>query len=140
MDGDGRGGAALSMRAVTGKPIRFVGLGEKMDALETFEPGRIAGGQVLLKDNAGTRDLLALSEQDMEHVRGNQISMIFQDPMTSLNPVQQVDEHLTEAIRVHEPQTKKDKALGRAQRLIERLGIERSHLYRKMRALGIRGE
>ncbi len=43
MDGDGRGGAALSMRAVTGKPIRFVGLGEKMDALETFEPSRIAG-------------------------------------------------------------------------------------------------
>ena len=42
MDGDGRGGAALSMRAVTGKPIRFVGLGEKMDALETFEPERIA--------------------------------------------------------------------------------------------------
>jgi hypothetical protein len=38
MDGDGRGGAALSMRAITGKPIRFVGLGEKMDALETFEP------------------------------------------------------------------------------------------------------
>ncbi|MGC1259733.1 MAG: signal recognition particle receptor subunit alpha, partial [Jannaschia helgolandensis] len=43
MDGDGRGGAALSMRAVTGKPIRFVGMGEKMDALETFEPSRIAG-------------------------------------------------------------------------------------------------
>ncbi len=43
MDGDGRGGAALSMRAITGKPIRFVGLGEKMDALETFEAQRIAG-------------------------------------------------------------------------------------------------
>ncbi|MDT8345825.1 MAG: signal recognition particle receptor subunit alpha, partial [Thermohalobaculum sp.] len=43
MDGDGRGGAALSMRAVTGKPIRFVGLGEKMDALEEFHPERVAG-------------------------------------------------------------------------------------------------
>jgi len=43
MDGDGRGGAALSMRAVTGKPIRFVGLGEKLDALEVFEPSRVAG-------------------------------------------------------------------------------------------------
>ena len=43
MDGDGRGGAALSMRAVTGQPIRFVGVGEKVDALETFEPERIAG-------------------------------------------------------------------------------------------------
>ena len=38
MDGDGRGGAALSMRAVTGKPIKFVGLGEKLDALEEFHP------------------------------------------------------------------------------------------------------
>ncbi|MDE0347272.1 MAG: signal recognition particle receptor subunit alpha, partial [Boseongicola sp.] len=43
MDGDGRGGAALSMRAVTGKPIRFVGTGEKLDAIETFEPDRVAG-------------------------------------------------------------------------------------------------
>ena len=43
MDGDGRGGAALSMRAVTGKPIRFVGLGEKTDALEVFDPKRCCG-------------------------------------------------------------------------------------------------
>lgn len=43
MDGDARGGAALSMRAVTGKPIKFAGTGEKLDALETFEPGRVAG-------------------------------------------------------------------------------------------------
>lgn len=43
LDGDGRGGAALSMRAVTGKPIKFVGTGEKLDALEEFHPSRIAG-------------------------------------------------------------------------------------------------
>ena len=43
VDGDGRGGAALSMRAVTGKPIKLLGTGEKMDALETFDPARIAG-------------------------------------------------------------------------------------------------
>src|SRR5690606_7952665 len=43
MDGDGRGGAALSMRAVTGKPIKFAGTGEKLDALEAFHPGRVAG-------------------------------------------------------------------------------------------------
>ena len=42
MDGDGRGGAALSMRAVTGKPIKLIGVGEKMDALEDFHPRRIA--------------------------------------------------------------------------------------------------
>ncbi|PLK24480.1 signal recognition particle protein [Novosphingobium sp. TH158] len=42
MDGDARGGAALSMRAVTGKPIKFAGMGEKLDALEVFHPGRVA--------------------------------------------------------------------------------------------------
>jgi len=60
MDGDGRGGAALSMRAVTGKPIRFVGLGEKMDALETFEPARVAG-RIL-----GMGDIVALVEKAQE--------------------------------------------------------------------------
>ena len=43
VDGDGRGGAALSMRAVTGKPIKLIGIGEKWDALEDFHPQRIAG-------------------------------------------------------------------------------------------------
>jgi len=43
MDGDARGGAALSMRAVTGKPIKFAGMGEKLDAIESFHPGRVAG-------------------------------------------------------------------------------------------------
>ena len=60
MDGDGRGGAALSMRAVTGKPIRFVGLGEKMDALETFEAERVAG-RIL-----GMGDIVALVEKARE--------------------------------------------------------------------------
>ncbi|UYP67250.1 signal recognition particle protein [Thalassobacter stenotrophicus] len=60
MDGDGRGGAALSMRAITGKPIRFVGLGEKMDAIETFEPSRIAG-RIL-----GMGDIVALVEKAQE--------------------------------------------------------------------------
>ncbi|MFK7744402.1 MAG: signal recognition particle protein [Roseobacter sp.] len=60
MDGDGRGGAALSMRAVTGKPIKFVGLGEKMDALETFEPDRVAG-RIL-----GMGDIVALVEKAQE--------------------------------------------------------------------------
>jgi signal recognition particle subunit SRP54 len=62
MDGDGRGGAALSMRAITGKPIRFVGLGEKMDALETFEPDRIAG-RIL-----GMGDIVALVEKAQETI------------------------------------------------------------------------
>lgn len=66
MDGDGRGGAALSMRAVTGKPIRFVGLGEKMDALDTFEPERIAG-RIL-----GMGDIVALVEKAQETIEAEQ--------------------------------------------------------------------
>ena len=57
VDGDGRGGAALSMRAVTGKPIKLIGTGEKMDALETFDPARIAG-RIL-----GMGDIVALVEK-----------------------------------------------------------------------------
>ncbi|QOL81640.1 signal recognition particle protein [Pseudooceanicola spongiae] len=66
MDGDGRGGAALSMRAVTGKPIKFVGLGEKMDALETFEPERVAG-RIL-----GMGDIVALVERAQETMEAEQ--------------------------------------------------------------------
>ena len=62
MDGDGRGGAALSMRAVTGKPIRFVGLGEKMDAIDAFEAERIAG-RIL-----GMGDIVALVEKAQETI------------------------------------------------------------------------
>ncbi len=57
VDGDGRGGAALSMRAVTGKPIKLIGTGEKMDALESFDPSRIAG-RIL-----GMGDIVALVEK-----------------------------------------------------------------------------
>ncbi len=66
MDGDGRGGAALSMRAVTGKPIRFVGTGEKIDAIETFEPDRIAG-RIL-----GMGDIVALVEKAQETIEAEQ--------------------------------------------------------------------
>ena len=66
MDGDGRGGAALSMRAVTGKPIRFVGLGEKMDALETFDAERVAG-RIL-----GMGDIVALVEKAQETFEAEQ--------------------------------------------------------------------
>ncbi len=70
VDGDGRGGAALSMRAVTGKPIKLVGTGEKMDALEDFDPARVAG-RIL-----GMGDIVSLVEKaaqtiDMEQSRAH---------------------------------------------------------------------
>jgi signal recognition particle subunit SRP54 len=66
LDGDQRGGAALSMRAVTGKPIKLVGLGEKMDALETFHPDRVAG-RIL-----GMGDIVGLVEKAQETVEAEQ--------------------------------------------------------------------
>ncbi len=82
MDGDGRGGAALSMRAVTGKPIRFVGLGEKMDALETFEADRIAG-RIL-----GMGDIVALVEKAQETLEAEQAERMmkrFQKGLFNMN-------------------------------------------------------
>ncbi len=66
MDGDGRGGAALSMRAVTGRPIRFVGLGEKMDAIEEFHAERVAG-RIL-----GMGDIVSLVEKAQETIEAEQ--------------------------------------------------------------------
>ena len=63
MDGDARGGAALSMRAVTGKPIKFAGTGEALDALEAFHPDRVAG-RIL-----GMGDVVSLVERAAETVR-----------------------------------------------------------------------
>jgi signal recognition particle subunit SRP54 len=82
MDGDGRGGAALSMRAITGKPIRFVGLGEKMDALETFEAHRVAG-RIL-----GMGDIVALVEKAQETFEAEQAERMmkrFQKGLFNMN-------------------------------------------------------
>jgi len=82
MDGDGRGGAALSMRAVTGKPIKFVGLGEKMDAIEEFHPERIAG-RIL-----GMGDIVSLVEKAQETIEAAQAERMmkrFQKGMFNMN-------------------------------------------------------
>ncbi|HSG35076.1 MAG TPA: signal recognition particle protein, partial [Sphingomonadaceae bacterium] len=63
MDGDARGGAALSMRAVTGKPIKFAGTGEKIDAIEAFHPGRVAS-RIL-----GMGDVVSLVEKAAETIK-----------------------------------------------------------------------
>jgi oligopeptide/dipeptide ABC transporter ATP-binding protein len=59
--------------------------------------GRIAGGQILFKG----RDLRQLSEEEMRHVRGREIAMVFQEPMTSLNPVLTIARQLTEGLEIH---------------------------------------
>lgn len=81
-------------------------------------PGKIVSGEVIFRD----RDLLTLREDAMEQVRGREIAMIFQDPMTSLNPVLTVGRQLTETLRTHTPMTP-EQCRDRAKTLLEWVGI-----------------
>jgi peptide/nickel transport system ATP-binding protein len=87
-------------------------------------PARITGGQLLFDG----RDLMKLSEEDMRKVRGGEIGMVFQDPMTSLDPVQRILEHLTETIHTHEPAITEEQARRRAGELAEKLDIRAERL------------
>src|SRR5215831_4442853 len=83
------------------------GCGKSMTALSIMRlvpdpPGRIVGGTVALEG----KDLLQLDEAEMRDVRGNDISMIFQEPMTSLNPVLTIGHQITEALRLHQDLSK----------------------------------
>ena len=81
-------------------------------------PGRIVGGSVLL---AG-RELLTLSEEEMRRVRGREISMIFQEPMTSLNPVFRIGEQIAEVIRLHQGIARRE-ALAGSVEMLQKVGI-----------------
>ena len=87
-------------------------------------PARIVGGQLLFDG----RDLMKLPEEEMRTVRGGEIGMVFQDPMTSLDPVQRIIEHLTETIHTHEGATTEEQARTRAGELAEKLGIRTERL------------
>jgi peptide/nickel transport system ATP-binding protein/oligopeptide transport system ATP-binding protein len=71
-------------------------------------------------------DLLGASEDELRKVRGNDIAMIFQDPMSSLNPVYRVGDQIVEQIRVHNPNVSKSDAMARAVELMERVGVPRA--------------
>jgi oligopeptide/dipeptide ABC transporter ATP-binding protein len=73
-------------------------------------------------------DLMAAADSQMRHMRGQNISMIFQDPMTSLNPIQRIVDHFTETILTHQPDTGKKAARERAAELVDRLGISAHRL------------
>lgn len=89
--------------------------------------GRVAGGSVRF---AG-RDLLTMSDRDLRGIRGNDIAMVFQDPMTSLNPVLTVGRQITESLTTHLGMSKRD-ASTRAGDLLDRVGIPDAH--RRLRA------
>ena len=101
-------GVSFSVRpAETLAIVGESGCGKSVTALSLMRlvpdpPGRIVGGTVSL---AGT-DLIALDEEAMREVRGKDISMIFQEPMTSLNPVMRIGDQITEAVTLHRPITR----------------------------------
>jgi len=90
-----------------------------MSVLRLIErPGRIVGGKVLLRG----KDLLEYDDTEMRDVRGNQISMIFQEPMTSLNPVYTCGDQIAEAVELHEAVSRRH-AWSRAVEMLRQVGI-----------------
>ena len=82
-------------------------------------PGEIAGGHIIFDG----QDLMGLSQESMRALRGARISMVFQDPMTCLNPLQRVSDHVVETIQTHEPRVSEEEARRQAVELFDRLGI-----------------
>ncbi len=115
---------ALSLQR--GKTLGLVGesgCGKSVTALSIMRlvpdpPGRITSGEILLDG----QDLASLSEKRMREIRGREVAMIFQEPMTSLNPVFTIGNQLIEAIRVHEDLSK-SQARRLALEMLERVGI-----------------
>jgi peptide/nickel transport system ATP-binding protein len=102
----------LSFTVRRGETLAIVGesgCGKSVSALSIMRlvpdpPGRIVGGSVTLE---GT-DLLGVSDAEMRRIRGNRISMIFQEPMTSLNPVMRIGDQITEVVQLHRSMTNKE--------------------------------
>ncbi len=100
----------VSFNVYKGKTLGIVGesgCGKSVTSLSIMRliqspPGRTVGGEILYHDIPGGRDLLKLSVDEMRKIRGNEISMIFQEPMTSLNPVFTIGNQICEAIALHQ--------------------------------------
>jgi len=99
------------------------GCGKSVSALSILRliphpPGKIVGGEIFFEGE----DLLKMDEEEVRHIRGNKIGMIFQEPMTSLNPVLTIGRQLTETLELHLKMDKQD-AVRRAIELLEMVGI-----------------
>ncbi len=135
----------VSFCAYAGKTLGIVGesgCGKSVTSLSIMRlipepPGRIRSGQVLYQG----RDLLTLGTSEMRAIRGNEISMIFQEPMTSLNPVFTIGYQVSEAIRLHQGLSWKD-AYSRSVEMFELVGIpspsKRVHEYPHQLSGGMR--
>lgn len=99
------------------------GCGKSVSALSImglipYPPGKVVGGEAIFEG----RDLLKLTPEEMRRVRGRKIAMVFQEPMTSLNPVLRIERQLTEALQVH-LNMERSAAIQRAASLLKRVGI-----------------
>lgn len=119
----------LSLEIPKGKTIGLVGesgCGKTVTAYSIMRlvrpPGKIVSGKITLNGKDGKKVLTELSEERMCQVRGNEIAMIFQEPMTSLNPVHTIGDQIAEGIILHQKLSKKQ-ALGRAVEMLEKVGI-----------------
>lgn len=101
------------------------------------KPGKVAGGEILFQ----AQDLNKLSQKELQKIRGNRISMIFQEPMTSLNPVWRIKDQIMENIMTHMKISKKD-ALARTIEMLDTVGIpspaERANDYPHQMSGGMR--
>jgi peptide/nickel transport system ATP-binding protein len=86
--------------------------------------GRVTHGKILLDGE----DILTLDKEELRRVRGKMVSMIFQDPMTSLNPVKKIGDHFVEAIRAHDPEVKPEDAMAKGGKILEQLGMSADRL------------
>ena len=82
-------------------------------------PGKVTGGSITFEG----RDVLAMSKEEMTNFRGNKVAMIFQNPMTCLNPVYTIGNQLVEALRAHDKSISKEDAEKRAMEMMEMVGI-----------------
>jgi len=87
-------------------------------------PGMITGGRILFND----RDIVRMSTKEVLSIRGREIAMIFQDPLTSLNPLFRIGDQFIETILTHEKKMNRKSALNRAERMLESLGISSERL------------
>ncbi len=88
-------------------------------------PGEIVGGQILYHG----KDIVQMSKREVLALRGKRISMIFQDPLTSLNPLFRICDQFTETILTHDKGVNKKEALERSAEILKRLGISSARLY-----------
>lgn len=87
-------------------------------------PGRIVGGRIIYHG----QDIVRMSQQELLALRGKKIAMIFQDPLTSLNPLFRIDEQFIETLKTHEKGISRKEAFRRAERMLESLGISPERL------------